>query len=91
MNRMFYAVLFVCSTLLIGCGDASTSEKKAAPISSAPVEMKAIEMAPVAIDEATETIVAAAAGELSDYARVRPVKRYAHVSGRRHFQKQIYP
>ena len=70
MSRMFYAVLFVCITLTMGCSDATTSERKAAPVAGAPVEMKAIEMAPVAIEETTETRVAEAAGELSEYERV---------------------
>ena len=70
MNRKFYAVVFVCTTLVMGCSDATTSERKAAPVASAPVEMKAIEMAPVAVEETTETLLAVAAGELSDYERV---------------------
>ncbi len=70
MNRMFYAAVIVCSTLLMGCGDAGTSEKKAAPVTSAPVELEAVELAPVAVEEATQAVAAVVSGELPDYQRV---------------------
>jgi len=70
MKRMASASILLCSTLLLGCSDATTSDKTTAPAKNTPLEIQAVEIAPIVLEEAETDDIAQLASELQDYRRV---------------------
>jgi phosphate transport system substrate-binding protein len=69
MNKSRFALITLCAALMFGCGDSAPSEKKVTPSEQPAVEIKAVELAPVAVDGQAAPASKAAATELPAYVR----------------------
>ena len=70
MYRIRVTFLALCAAIMFGCSDSAPSERTVTSTEQQPVEIQAVEVAPVTVEDATQAASQVEASELQEYERV---------------------